>query len=74
MTEKKGNLILYGSVGTSKSHLATAISIEACNRGKRVKFSRTAALANMITNAKLNGELRKVMKQIGKFNLLIYDE
>ena len=72
--EKKENLILYGPVGTGKSHLATAIGIEACNRGKRVKFFRTAALVNMLTDAKVNGELRKLMKQIEKSDLLICDE
>lgn len=72
--EKKENLILYGPVGTGKSHLATAIGIEACNRGKRVKFFRTAVLVNMLTDAKANGELKKVMKQIEKCDLLICDE
>ena len=72
--ERKENLILYGPVGTGKSHLATAIGIEACNRGKRVKFFRTAALVNMLTDAKANGELRKVMKQIEKCELLVCDE
>lgn len=30
----KKNLILYGPVGTGKTHLATAIGVEACNREK----------------------------------------
>lgn len=42
--ERKENLVLYGGVGTGKTHLATAISVEACNQGKSVKFYRTAAL------------------------------
>jgi len=36
------NLIFYGNVGTGKTHLATAIGIEACNRGMAVRFFRTA--------------------------------
>ena len=52
--EQKANLILYGNVGTGKSHLATAIGVEACNRGKRVKFYRTASLVNQLTDAKAN--------------------
>lgn len=35
---KKRNLILYGNVGTGKTHLATAIGIEACTQGKVVRF------------------------------------
>lgn len=71
---KKENLILYGPVGTGKSHLATAIGVEACNQGKKVRFFRTAALVNQLTDAKASGELRKLMKQISKCDLLICDE
>lgn len=72
--ENKENLILYGPVGTGKSHLATAIGVEACNQGKKVKFFRTASLVNQLADAKTNGELRKFMKQIEKCDLLICDE
>lgn len=71
---KKENLILYGPVGTGKSHLATAIGVEACNQGKKVRFFRTAALVNQLTDAKVQGELRRFMKQIEKADLLICDE
>ena len=71
---KKENLILYGPVGTGKTHLATAIGVEACQQGKRVKFFRTAALVNRLTDAKAGGELRKFFKQLTKCDLLICDE
>jgi DNA replication protein DnaC len=72
--EQNENLILYGSVGTGKSHLATAIGVEACNQGKRVKFYRTAALVNQLNDAKTNGELKRFFRQIEKCDLLICDE
>jgi DNA replication protein DnaC len=71
---QKTNLILYGNVGTGKSHLATAIGVEACNQGKRVKFYRTASLVNQLTDAKANGELKRFFRQIEKCDLLICDE
>lgn len=71
---KKENLILYGPVGTGKTHLATAIGVEACSQGKRVRFFRTAALVNQLTDAKAKGELRRFMKQIEKCDLLVCDE
>lgn len=71
---KKENLILYGLVGTGKSHLAKAIGVEACSQGKRVRFFRTASLVNQLTDAKAQGELRKFLKQIEKTDLLICDE
>lgn len=72
--ERKENLILYGPVGTGKTHLATAIGVEACSRGKNVKFFRTAALVNSLLEAKKNEELKKFLKQIEKIDLLICDE
>jgi DNA replication protein DnaC len=72
--KRKENLILYGPVGTGKTHLATAIGVEACNQGQRVKFFSTASLVNQLTDLKERGELRKFMNQIEKCDLLICDE
>jgi DNA replication protein DnaC len=72
--DKLENLILYGPVGTGKSHMATAIGVAACSRGKKVKFYRTAALVNLLSEAKVKGELQRFMKQLRKTDLLICDE
>ena len=72
--EEKKNLILYGNVGTGKTHLATAIGVEACNMGMNVKFFRAAALVNRLSEARKGGELGKLFKQLNKLDLLICDE
>lgn len=71
---EKKNLIFYGNVGTGKTHLATAIGIEACNKGKAVRFFRTAALVNQLGDAQKKGELNRFLKQLLKADLLICDE
>ena len=71
---QKENLILYGAVGTGKTHLATAIGVEACNQSQKVKFYRTAALVNELVDAKINGNLRRFLKSLEKLDLLICDE
>lgn len=68
------NLILYGPVGTGKSHMAVAIGVAACSQGKKVKFYRTASLVNQLSEAKSSGELKRFMKQIEKADILICDE
>lgn len=73
IVEKK-NLILFGNVGTGKTHLATALGVEACQQGKKVRFFRTAALVNRLQQAKKEGELHKFYKQIEKADLIICDE
>ena len=68
------NLILYGRNGAGKSHMATAIGVEACMQGKKVKFYKTASLANELTDAKSDGSLTKLLKRLSKLDLLICDE
>lgn len=72
--DKKENLILYGNVGSGKTHMAIAAGIAACNNGKRVKFRRTASLVNELVEAKKHGTLAKLMKNLEKCDLLICDE
>lgn len=72
--DEKKNLILYGNVGTGKTHLATALGIEACRRGLKVGFYRTASLVNRLSEAKEAGDLSRVLSSLQKLDLLICDE
>ncbi len=72
--KRKENLILYGPVGTGKTHLATAIGVEACMNSMRVKFYRTTALVNELIDAQSSGMLKKFLKPIEQVDLLICDE
>jgi len=40
-------VLLIGGSGTGKTHLATALAMEACARGKRVRFFRVTELATI---------------------------
>ena len=71
---ERQNLILYGNVGTGKTHLAIALGIEACKQDLKVQFWRTAALVNHLIRAHDGGELQAFLKQIEKLDLLICDE
>lgn len=71
---RQENLILYGKNGAGKSHMATAIGVEACMQGKQVRFYKTAALVNELVAAKANGYLVRLLKKLSKLDLLICDE
>ena len=71
---KRQNLIMYGNVGSGKTHLAIAAGIAACDAGYRTRFWRTAALVNALTEAKNQGLLSHFMRQLDKIDLLICDE
>lgn len=72
--ETKSNIVMYGNVGTGKTHLSIAIGVEACRKGVETLFFRTAALVNKLSEAKGKSTLSKLMKQISKADLLICDE
>jgi len=72
--KNKENLVLYGTVGAGKTHLAIAIGVAACDTGFRVRFWRTATLVNALTEAKKQGTLSHFMRQFDKLDLLICDE
>lgn len=71
---RKENLILYGLNGNGKSHLATAIGIEAIMQDKKVKFYKTATLVNELIDAKAKGTLTKYLKKLSKLDAMICDE
>lgn len=44
--QSKTNIVMYGNVGTGKTHLSIALGVEACKRDIPTRFFRTAALVN----------------------------
>lgn len=72
--ENQENIILYGRNGAGKSHMATAVGMEACMQGKKVLFYKTSALVNELVDAKTNGTLTRLLKKLSKQDLLICDE
>ncbi len=72
--DERRNLILYGNVGTGKTHMAIAAGVAACNKGKVVRFFRTAALVNQLNEVQRKGDLARFLKQLLKADLIICDE
>lgn len=70
----KRNIILMGKSGTGKTHLSTALGIEACRQGKRVRFITGYALANELIEARTEKDLTRIVRKYSRFDLLILDE
>jgi DNA replication protein DnaC len=70
----KANLILLGSVGLGKTHLATALGYTACLQGYSVLFTSAIDVINTLAAAKNAGRLKTELKKYTKPALLILDE
>ena len=65
----KTNICMYGGTGTGKTLLSTALGVLACRRGVSVRFYRTAALVNGLSEAKAAGTLSRLLGKIDKADL-----
>jgi DNA replication protein DnaC len=72
--DKRENLLMIGNPGTGKSHLATALAAEACQRGYRVRFYRTTELVTALIEARNEMSFLRLKAQLAKLDLLVLDE
>ena len=70
----KENLVLMGTVGTGKTHLATAIALNLCEQGRHVRFYTATGLANLLQEKHQRGTLTSFMTSLRKVELLVLDE
>jgi len=68
------NVIFLGRSGTGKTHLATALGMEACRHGVRTRFVAGCGLANELIEARDEKVLQRAMKRYTGYGLLIIDE
>jgi DNA replication protein DnaC len=65
---------LLGPPGTGKSHLATALGVEAVKAGRSVYFATLADIIGALTKAEREGRLREKIRFFCRAALLIVDE
>ena len=67
-------LVLLGDSGTGKSHLLIALGMAACQQGRSVRYTTTAALVNELVEAADDRALAKTIARYGRLELLCLDE
>ena len=72
--EEHVNAIFIGGVGLGKTHLATALGREACEKGHTVLFTTAVDIVNTLGAAQIARNLRQELKRYTRPDLLIIDE
>jgi DNA replication protein DnaC len=68
------NLVLYGGVGTGKTHSAIALGLLACDQGMTVRFYTMSDLVLKLSSARDSGTLDRLLSALTKVDLLEIDE
>lgn len=72
--DRREAILLIGNPGTGKTHLATALGVEACQQGRKVRFFRVTELITALMEAREERQLMRMKSQLAKLDLLILDE
>lgn len=72
--KERKNVLFMGRSGTGKTHLATALGVEACRQGIRTRFVSACGLANELIEARHEKDLQRTLKRYAGYGLLILDE
>lgn len=72
--KERRNIIFLGRSGTGKTHLATALGIEACKNNYRTRFISCYGLVNELIEARQEKDLQRLIQRYTRYELLILDE
>jgi DNA replication protein DnaC len=71
---KQENILITGSTGIGKSHLATALGHQACTLGYKVYYANMAKLFSKLKMGKADGSYMRELSKIERQDLLILDD
>lgn len=72
--KERRNIIFLGRSGAGKTHLATAIGVEACRSNYRTRFVSCYGLVNELIEARKERDLQRLIQRYTRYDLLILDE
>jgi len=70
---QREKLLFLGNSGRGKTHLALALSLAACQKGHRVRFTTASALVSELIEARDEKHLLRFQKLLASYELLIVE-
>ena len=72
--KKAESILLVGTPGLGKTHIATSLALAACRQGQRVRFYNAAGLVNDLIQAQDEHQLPKFLATALRHRLIVLDE
>jgi DNA replication protein DnaC len=72
--EKKENIIITGSTGVGKSHIASALGNEACIKGYKTIYCNVSKLLSLLKMKRSDGTYLREIEKLERQDLLILDD
>jgi DNA replication protein DnaC len=72
--QEKQNVLLTGATGVGKTWLACALAHQACRMGRSAYYLRLPRLLDELAIGRADGRYMKMLKQLGKTDVLVIDD
>jgi DNA replication protein DnaC len=72
--DRQENVLMFGAVGSGKTHLLAAIAQELVRQGRRVYFCRCSLLVQDLLQAKQDLRLPRALKKLASYDAVLVDD
>jgi len=74
ITAQHHNILVTGPTGCGKTYLACVLATQACRLGYSVRYFRASRLLEALSIAHGDGRFSKLIRQLEKTDLLVFDD
>jgi DNA replication protein DnaC len=72
--DRRENVLMFGAVGSGKTHLLCAIAQELVRQGRPAYFGRCSLLVQELLQAKQETRLPRMLKKLARYEIVVVDD